>query len=194
MSDALEKAAQGIIDVRFTLSTSDLKVLVRLDPDRPFYIILTLFSRLGAFALATALTGAAVLASGLVERNHPEVLTLAIAGGLVGIAAFRLLVERTWRQRIRKSLFQPTRSMHVTGDGQALTVEDEHVSSRIAFSGIDHLIEAPTHLVFYQDRAAILALPKTAFENQEIFAVFTAFLQSIVVRDTAKPHLKGDPG
>lgn len=180
MSDSLKKAAQGIIDVWFTPSTSDLRILVRLDPDRPFYIVLTVLSRLGAFALAAGLTLAGLWASGLLDQDMVQNLTLAVAGGLIGIVAFRLLVEKAWRRHIHRSLFKPSRHMHVTSNGQALTIEDEHAQSRIAFSGIDRVIEVPTHLVLYQDRTSIIALPKAAFGKPEDFKAFASFLKNLV--------------
>lgn len=180
MSAPLKNAAQGIIDVQFSPAASELKVLVRLDPNRFFYVVLTLLSRIGAFALTAALTGAALWASGSFAQDFLESLTLSIAGGLAGIVAFRLIVEKSWRQRIRKALCDQTRDLRVIGDGEALTIEDEHVSSRFALSGIDRLIASSTHLVLFQDRRAILALPRAAFDPPEMFEAFVAYMQGRV--------------
>lgn len=179
MSDSLINAAQGIVDVRFTPSIADLRALMRLDPNRPYDIVLTFLSRIGAFALAASLTGAALWISGLFGQDFVQHLTFSIAGGLAGIVAFRLLAERSWQQGVlRKSLFYPTRALHILSDGHALTIADEHTQSRIAFSGIDRLTESSSHLVLYQDRTPILALPKAAFEQPEVFDAFASFLQS----------------
>ena len=188
MSDSLEKAAQGIIDVRFTPSASDLRAVMRLDPDRPFYILLTVLSRMGAFALAAGLTGLCLWGLGQFTHDPLQDLTLAIGGGLVGLVAFRQLAERSWRRLIRKRLFNPSQPLHVTGDGQALTIEDEHIRSRIVLSGIDRLIRSSTHLVLFRNRASVLALPRAAFERPEIFDAFASFLSSsLAARDAHEP-------
>lgn len=179
MSDSLANAAQGIIDIRFTPSAADLRVLVRLDPDRPFHMILTVLSRIGAFALAAGLTGAGLWAADLLERDFLPNLISAIAGGSAGIVAFRLLVEGTWRRRIRLRLL-PGRQVRVTGDGQMLTVKDDHASVRLPFSGIDRLKEASTHLVLYRGRISIVALPKAAFEKPAVFDAFASFAKDLV--------------
>ena len=137
MSDAFEKAAQGIIDVRFTPSLTELKVLVRHVPDRPYLVIVTILSRIGAFAIMAGLTGLVLWNLDALQASFLEKITFAIAGGLIGLMAFRMLFEEGWRRSIRNPLFDPTRTLHVTGDGSALTIEDEHVRTRIAFAGID---------------------------------------------------------
>ena len=178
MSDSLEKAALGIIDVRFTPSASDLKVLVRHVPDRAYHAIVTILSRTGAFAVAAGVSGLVLWNFQALQASMLEKITLAIAGGLVGLMAFRMLVEGAWQRSIRKSLFLPAQSLHVTSDGHALTIEDEHVRTRIAFSGIERLARLESHLVVYRKRMLILALPKAAFAQPEIFDAFASFLQS----------------
>nr|WP_255726493.1 YcxB family protein [Microvirga sp. ACRRW] len=91
-----------------------------------------------------------------------------------------MLFERRWRSSIRKSLFHPAQTLHVTSDGHALTIEDEHVITRIAFSGIERLARLDSHLIFYRKRKAILALPKAAFAQPEAFDAFASFMQSSV--------------
>ncbi len=188
MSDALEKAAQGIIDVRFTPSLAELKVLVRHVPDRPYLAIVTILSRIGAFAVTAGLAGLVLWNFDTLQASRLEKITLVIASGLAGLMAFRLVFERGWRRSIRKSLFHPAQILHVTCDGHALTIEDDHVRTRIAFSGIERLVRSKSHLIIYRKRTSILALPKAAFEQSEIFDAFASFLQSRVsAHQTHKP-------
>jgi hypothetical protein len=189
VSESLKNAKQGILDVRFTPSPADLKVLLRADPNRSLYIILTVLSRIGAFAAAAGLTGLVLWASGLFAQDPLQHLSLSIAGGLAGITAFRVLVESIWRKRIRRSLFHPARPLHITSDGQALEIEDAHIKSRIAFSGIDRLITSPTHLVLFQDHASVIVLPKAAFEKPEVFDAFASFMQARVAAHHTRQSL-----
>ncbi|WP_175493810.1 YcxB family protein [Microvirga guangxiensis] len=184
MSDALTNAALGIIDIRFTPSAADMKVLSRLASDRALIMILTVLSRLGAFAFGAILTGAAVWALGVFESDMLQTVTFAIAGGLAGVVAFRLLIEKAWHQRIRQLPLKRARNMHVIGDGHALTVEAEHIKTRIAFSGIDRVVVVPTHLVLYHERILIAALPKKAFEESQAFDAFASFLQKRIAHQT----------
>ncbi len=187
MSDSVKNAAQGIIDVRFTPSVSELRVLARFGPDRPFHAILTIFSRMGAFALAAGVTGGILWALNVFSQDFLEGLALTIAGGLAGIMAFRMLVESMWRERIRRSLLDSSRRLHITSDGQAMTLQDEHARTWIAFSGIDRLIQSSTHLVLYRNRNSVLALPKAAFDKPEIFDAFASFLHGLMAaRDQNK--------
>ncbi|WP_423790755.1 YcxB family protein [Microvirga solisilvae] len=191
VSDLVKNAAQGIIDVSFTPSLADLKVLVRNVPDRLCFAIVTILSRIGAFAIAAALAGLVLWNVDAIQASVLENVTLAIAGGLIGLMAFRMLFERRWRSSIRKSLFHHAQTLHVTSDGQALTIEGEHVKTCIAFAGIERLAKLETHLIFYRKRDAILALPKAAFAQPEAFEAFASFMQSRMAADqTQQPVLE----
>jgi hypothetical protein len=192
VSDSLTDAAQGIIDVRFALSLTEVKVLVRHAPDRPLLIVVTVLSRIGAFALTAGLAGLVLWNVDALQANLLERVTLMIAGGLAGLMAFRMLVERMWRRAIRKSLFQPAQVLHVTSDGHALTIEDEHVKTRIALSGIERLVGLKDHLIFHRRRTAFLALPRTAFAQPEAFDAFASFLQSRMAHQIQDPILEKD--
>ncbi|MGO4387712.1 YcxB family protein [Microvirga sp. 2YAF29] len=183
MSDAFEKAAQGIIDVRFTPSPADMKVLARHVPDRPYLVIVTVLSRIGAFAVMAGLAGLVLWNLDALQASFPEKATLTIGGGLAGLMAFRMLFEKGWRRSIRKSLFHPAQSLHVTSDGHALTITDEHVRTRIAFAGIERMARLEAHLIFYRKRDALLALPKAAFAQPEAFDAFASFMQSRMAAD-----------
>ncbi len=183
MSDTLTNAAQGIIDVRFTPSLAELKVIVRDSPDRLCFAIVTILSRIGAFAVAAGLAGLVLWNVDAIQASVLEKVTLAIAGGLIGLMAFRVVFERKWRHSIRESLFHPARTLHVTSDGQALTIEDEHVRTCIVFSGIERLSRLESHLIFYRKRKAVVALPKDAFDQPEPFEAFASFMQSRVAAD-----------
>ncbi len=183
MSDTLTNAAQGIIDVRFTPSPADLKVLVRNVPDRLYLVVGTILSRIGAFAVTAGLAGLVLWNLDMLQASVLEKVTLAIAGGLIGLMGFRMLFEAGWRRSIRKSVFHPAQTLHVTSDGQSLTIEDEHVRTRISFSGIERWVKLESHLIFYRKRDAILALPKAAFTQPEAFDAFASFLQSRLATD-----------
>lgn len=188
MSDTVNNAAQGIIDVRFNPSPADLKALVRHGPDRFYLPIITVLSRIGAFAVTAGLAGLLLWTMDVLEASFLEKVTLTIAGGLIGLMAFRMLFENGWRRSIRKSPFHPAQSLHVTSDAHALTIEDEHVRTRIGFPGIERLVRRDNHLIISRNQVSILALPKGAFAQPEAFDAFASFLQSrIAAHQIHKP-------
>lgn len=190
LSDAQADAARGIINLWITPSTASRKAMVRANPHRLIFVVITIFSRVGAFSLAAFLTWVLFWALDMLAQPVLKSVALTIAGGIVGLLIFRALVEGSWKRRTHKTL-QGARPFRVVGDGRMLTIEDELITSRIAFSGIDRLVEKLSHLVIIKDGVVLLALPKTAFGSPQIFDAFASFLRgSLAARDSHKPILE----
>jgi hypothetical protein len=176
--EAVTKADYGLIDVRIVPSEADLRALVRADPQRPYFIIMTILSRLGAAALSAGLTAMALWFWDQLDASLLQDYTKIVAGGLAGVLAFRLLVEQKWKRRVR-IVFSKLRPFQVTSDGKMLTTRNEHTVSQVALSGIDRLLRTPTHLILFKDRAPFLAMPRSAFDKPETLDAFAAFLDGM---------------
>lgn len=190
LSDAQADAARGIIDLWITPSMASRKAMVRANPHRLVFVVITIFSRIGAFSLAAFLTWLVFLALDMLAQPVLKSVVLIITGGIIGLVIFRALVEGRWKRRTYKAL-QEARPFRVVGDGHMLTIEDKLITLQIAFSGIDHLVEKLSHLVIIKDGTVLLALPKTAFGSPQIFEAFATFLRgSLAARDSHETNLE----
>jgi hypothetical protein len=169
-------ARNGIIDITVVPNPADLRVAVRADPARPYEALLTILARLGSGAVFAGLT-AAFLWLMQPAGDTLVLLSTALAGGVVGIAAFRFAVEHQWKARLLREAVTRRDPYRLVGDGRTLSIEDEHTLVRMDVDGLRQLVETPLHLIVFHRHAPVLALPRTAFARPEIATAFADFLR-----------------
>ena len=184
--------ADGVIDIAVLPTRADLRAVTRLDPDRGFYILVTLLSRVGAGALAACLAGVFLWFADPASREGLTLATGMLAAGIVGIAAFRFAVEQRWKRRIADRLAGHLAShrepFRVRADGAVLAIEEDHRIVRMDLTGFHRLAETKTHLVLFRNETPVVVLPKTAFPGPESAAAFADFLRRRIVASPAPNH------
>jgi hypothetical protein len=187
LSDPPIGAADGIIDILVTPGASDLRALTRLDPWRGFHLVTTILARTGAGALAAGATAIFVWV-GDPDQSSLGVLTAALAGGLVGIAAFRFAMERAWKQRIARDLIGAP--FRFRSDGERLSLADDTLARALPLAAIDRVAETRTHLILFLRGTPFLALPRSAFPTPDDAVAFARFLSRKIA---THPPLKETP-
>jgi hypothetical protein len=185
VSDAVSAARNGVVDITVVPSAVDLRVAVRANPNRPYDALLTILARLGSGAIFAGLTAAFMWLMNSAEDTVVLVST-ALAGGVVGIAAFRFAIEHQWKIRLLRDAVARRDPYRVVGDGRSLSIEDEHTFVRVNLSGLRHVVETTRHLIVFHRHAPVLALPRAAFPRPEIATAFANFLRSRI--DSADGH------
>ena len=104
-----------------------------------------------------------------------ELAGTALAGGVVGIAAFRFAVEHQWKRRLARHVSARRDPYRFVGDGRSLSIEDQHASLRINLDGLRQVVETPHHLIVFHRFAPVLALPRKAFARPEIATALRGF-------------------
>jgi hypothetical protein len=185
VSDAVTAARNGIVDIMVVPSSGDLRVAARANPYRPYDALLTILARLGSGAVFAGLTAAFMWLMNSAEDTL-VLLSTALAGGVVGIAAFRFAIEHQWKTRLLRDAVVRRDPYRLVGDGRSLSIEDEHTFVRVNLSGLLQLVETPRHLIVFHRHAPVLALPRTAFPRPETATAFADFLRSRI--DSAAGH------
>lgn len=176
-SDAVLAARRGMIDITVDPAPADILAALRADPRHSYESFLTVLARLGAGAVLVLLTALFCWFTDP-EADKLVLLSTALAGGVVGIAAFRFGVEHQWKRRLSRIVSARRDPYRVIGDGRSLSVEDEHTFLRMNLEGLRQVVETPRHLVVFHRHAPVLALPRTAFPRPEIATALADFLRS----------------
>jgi hypothetical protein len=175
------RAAEGVIDIPITPTWSDLRACARFDPHRRFHIVTTVLARIGAGALVAGATGAIVWMTEPEQKNL-TLITVALMGGLVGIAAYRFAMERAWGRRIVRDLIKNRQPFRLRADGSLLTLDEGRIGRRVRIADIHRLAETKTHLVLFTGGAPFAALPRAAFPTPSEAAAFAGFLHRMIVK------------
>lgn len=190
MSDAVAAARRGIVDLMVTPTSADLRVASRANPYRLYESLLTVLARLGSGAVFAGLTALFLWWMGTAEDNVVLAGT-ALAGGVVGIAAFRFAVEHQWKTRLARDVVARRDPYRLTGDGHSLSIEDQHTLLRMNLDGLRQVAETPHHIIVFHRHAPVLALPRAAFPRAEMATALTDFLRSRI--DSATGPRPRDP-
>jgi hypothetical protein len=175
-SDAVAAARNGLVDILVVPSAADLRVASRANPYRLYDSLLTVLARLGSGAVFAGFTAGFLWLMGSAEDTIVLVST-ALAGGVVGIAAFRFAIEHQWKRRLARDGVARRDPYRLTGDGRSLSIEDEHVLIRMDLEGLRQIVDTPHHLLVFHRHAPLLALPRTAFPRPEIATALADFLR-----------------
>lgn len=183
--DTVAAARRGVVDLMVVPTSAERRVEARADPYRPYNAMLTILARLGSGAVFAGFTAGFLWLMGSADDTI-LLLSTALAGGVVGIAAFRFAVEHQWKRRLARNVVGRRDPYRLIGDGRSLAIEDEHLLVRMNLDDLRQLVETPRHLIIFHRYAPVLALPRTAFPRPEIATALAEFLRRRI--DSADGH------